>query len=226
MRFTQCPPPDLTPWERGGIDRLWTETRALNPAAFDGPLVVALGTDRVGPGPSAVRWATMTYRYRALRRLRPAGQVPGSLFVTALVPTGSGLVIGRGSPVTAAPGRWTLPGGTAEPPPAGEPLDTEVLRRHAARELAEETGVRLDAERLRLRGVTRGRRFGSLGFHLLAPVTPSARVRHLHAGSCPVGGGTVPELDGIALVPAAGRAIAPGPSADHLAQTVDRYFTR
>lgn len=225
MRFTQCPPPDLTPWERGGIDRLWTETRALNPAAFDGPLVVALGTDRVGPGPSAVRWATMTYRYRALRRLRPAGQVPGSLFVTALVPTGSGLVIGRGSPVTAAPGRWTLPGGTAEPPPAGNPWTRRCCGGTPPVNWPRRRGATRRGKTA-VAGVTRGRRFGSLGFHLLAPVTPSARVRHLHAGSCPVGGGTVPELDGIALVPAAGRAIAPGPSADHLAQTVDRYFTR
>jgi hypothetical protein len=48
--FAELPAPVLSPWERGEVDRLWAETKARNPAAFDGPLVASLGVD---PPPSA-----------------------------------------------------------------------------------------------------------------------------------------------------------------------------
>ncbi|MFC9705698.1 NUDIX hydrolase [Streptomyces sp. NPDC056943] len=225
--FVELPPPALSPQERGEVDRLWAETKSNNPTTFDGPLVASLGIDLTGPGPSVVRWARMTYRHRALRKLRPAEEVPGSVFVTVLLPTEAGLVVGRGSPTTAAPGRWSLPGGSAEPPAAGRPLDMASLRRHAARELAEELGVPASDEELRLCGLTRGTRFGSLGFHFLAPPVPSALVRRRHAALAvtETERGVVPELDEIAFVPSAERAVRLGPGADYLHQVLGQYFS-
>ncbi|CAL9335896.1 hypothetical protein SUDANB6_00166 [Streptomyces sp. enrichment culture] len=224
--LVEHPPPVLSPWERREVDRLWSRTTARNPTAFDGPLVVSLGLGRPDPGRLTVRWARMTYRHRALRQLRPAGGVPGSVFVTVLLPTEAGLVVGRGSPTTAAPGRWTLPGGTAEPPPPGQPLDVDSLRRHAARELAEEVGIHLVADELRLRYLTRGRRFGSLGFHFLAPPVPGALVRHRHAGlGASAAGRDAVELDELSLVATAGHATRLGPCADYLPHVLDRYFS-
>ncbi|WP_053649655.1 MULTISPECIES: NUDIX hydrolase [unclassified Streptomyces] len=207
------------------MDRLWEETTARNPATFDGPLVACLGVDRPGAGELVVRWAPMPYRCRALRRLRPPAQVPGSVFVTVLVPTEDGLLVGRGSPATAAPGRWGLPGGAVEPPPAGAPLDTAELHRHAARELVEETGIRIAEEELRLWALTRSDRFGSLGFHFLCPRTSSALVRRLHTDLSAVQAGhdAGPELDEIAFVASAAAAGRLGPAADYLPQVLDRY---
>jgi 8-oxo-dGTP pyrophosphatase MutT (NUDIX family) len=131
----------------------------------------------------------MTYRHQALRQLRPAEEVPGSVFVTVLLPTEGGLA--------------------------------------AARELAEELGIRVADEELRLWGLTRGTRFGSLGFHVLAPPVPSALVRRRHADltvsetEC----GDVPELDKIAFVLSAEQAAGLGSGADYLHQVLAQYFS-
>ncbi|GAA3398519.1 NUDIX hydrolase [Streptomyces roseoviridis] len=221
--FTECPLPALSPEERREVDRLWARTIAGNPATFDGPLVGSLGLDRPAPGRCVVRWARMTYRHRALREIRPAEDVPGSVFVTVLLPTDEGLVVGRGSAATAAPGRWTLPGGAAEPPAAGLPLDLATLRRHAVRELAEELGLRVPDSAPRLWALTRQPRFGSLGFHFLAPPVPAALVRRHHAALVAAGSadGAGPELDAIAFLSAP--RTAAGPEADYLPQLLDRY---
>ncbi|MFF0433713.1 NUDIX hydrolase [Streptomyces sp. NPDC004327] len=239
--FVEHPAPVLTPGERTGVDRLWAETTARNPAAFDGQVVASLGVERHAAGPLVVRWAAVPYRMRGLRALRAAERVPGSLFVTVLLPCEGdgeeggevGLVVGRGSAATAAPGRWTLPGGAVEPPPAGQALDMTALRGHAARELVEETGVEVPGEKLEPWGLTRGRRFGSLGFHFLAPPLPKALVRSTHAAlahapaplSAPGGDAAAePELDALAFVPSSAAAERLGPGADYLPQLLDRYF--
>lgn len=227
VTFVEHAPPVLTPRERREVDRLWAETTRRNPAAFDGRVVASLGVERRGAGPVVVRWAAVSYRMRGLRSVRAAERVPGSVFVTVLLPSEDGLVVGRGSAATAAPGRWTLPGGAVEPPVAGAALDMTALRGHAARELVEETGVEVPDERLELWGLTRGRRFGSLGFHFLAPRLPGALVRRRHAalvragGDAP-GGGEV-ELDTLAFVPSPAAAERLGPGADYLPQVLDRY---
>ncbi|MET8504846.1 NUDIX hydrolase [Streptomyces sp. NPDC004787] len=228
--FVECPPPPLSAEERRAVDLHWAAVTAANPAAFDGPVVASLGLDRPAPGRTALRWARMSYRHRALRELRPAEAVPGSVYVTVLQPTEEGLVLGRGAHTTAAPGRWGLPGGSAEPPAAGSPLELSLLRRHAAVELAEEVGLTVQESALRLWGLTRGVCFGSVGFHFLAPEAPAARVRRCHAALVKEerARGQVPELDVVAFTgPAAGaRPSGPavsGPYADYLPQLLARY---
>lgn len=153
--------------------------------------------------------------------------VPGSVFVTVLMPTEAGLVVGRGSPATAAAGNWTLPGGSVEPPADGHPLDAGALRRDAVRELTEEIGIRIPDEEVRLFAVTRGRRFGSLGFHFLAPPVTRALVLRRHAGlvAAETGRGAGPELDEVAFVASPAEADRLGPGADHLRQVLHRYVS-
>ncbi|MGW4158220.1 NUDIX domain-containing protein [Streptomyces sp. NPDC004788] len=226
ITFVEHAAPVLTPRERSEVDRIWAETTARNPAAFDGRVVASLGVERRGAEPLVVRWAAVSYRMRGLRSLRAAERVPGSVFVTVLLPAEDGLVVGRGSTATAAPGRWTLPGGAVEPPVAGEALDMTALRGHAARELVEETGVEVPDAQLELWGLTRGRRFGSLGFHFLAPPLPGALVRRRHAALARTlgTGGTEVELDTLAFVRSTAAAERLGPGADYLPQVLDRYF--
>ncbi|MFF9197647.1 NUDIX hydrolase [Streptomyces sp. NPDC014779] len=228
--FVECPPPPLSAEERRAVDRHWAAATAANPATFDGPVVAALGLDRSAPGRTALRWARMSYRHRALRELRPPAAVPGSVYVTVLQPTEEGLVLGRGAHTTAAPGRWSLPGGGAEPPGPGSPLELSLLRRHAAVELAEEVGLVVAESALRLWGLTRGTRFGSIGFHFLAPEVPAARVRRCHAALVAEerSRGLVPELDVLAFTGPAADArrsgpAASGPYADYLPGLLARY---
>ncbi|WP_318210228.1 NUDIX domain-containing protein [Streptomyces sp. SJL17-1] len=225
ISFVEHPLPALTPWEQGEVDRLWADTKARTPTTFDGPLIASLGIDLPAPGVLVARWARLSYRHRALRVLRPPEDVPGSVFVTVLLPTERGLVVGRGAPTTAAPGRWTLPGGSVEPPADGHPLDGQAVRRDAARELAEELGVRIADEELRLFAVTRGRRFGSLGFHFLAPPVACALVlgRYAELVAVETGRGGGPELDVVAFVSSVAEAQRLGPGADYLPQVLRRY---
>lgn len=225
VTFVEQPPPTLSAWEQGEVDRIWQETTARNPAVFDGPLVGSLGVDLPMSCQLVASWARMTYRHRALRQLRPPEHVPGAVFVTVLLPTESGLAIGRGSSTTATPGRWSLPGGSAEPPPAGHALELEGLRQHAVRELAEELGIHMSEEELRLWTITRGRRFGSLGFHFLAPPVSSAFVRRRHGdlAACESDHGIGPELDEVAFVSSSTEATRLGPGADYLPHVLDRY---
>lgn len=206
------------------MDRFWEESVARQPALFDGPAVACIAVEDAG-AELVLSWARVTYRYRALRRLDTCSWLPASVFVTVLQPVeDGGLIIGRSSGSTASPGRWALPGGSAEPPGEGETLDLAALRRHAAQELVEEIGVVADPQDMAVWGVTRGE-FGNVGVHFLAPPAPAALVlkHHEALAEAEVARGTGPELDQLAVVRTEQDVTGLGHYADFLPQVVTRY---
>ncbi|MFD0418319.1 NUDIX domain-containing protein [Streptomyces sp. NPDC127108] len=229
VRLVETPAPEPPPWERLAMDRLWDEAVLANPSLFDGPVAACAGLTREGPHGVVITWARTTYRRYALRWVPGATARLPALFVDVVQPTGDGrLLVGRMGRSTSAPGRWLLPGGSMEPPTDGRVLDVAALRGHAARELAEETGVESAPEELRLWLVTRGAH-GGVGVLFLAPPLPAALLRERFAAlvSAETARGREPELDRIALVGSrAELAELTGPHADladYLEPVVTRY---
>jgi len=224
LRLVEAEIPSLPPEVRAGMDRTWDRAVRAKPALFDGPAVACLGLERE-EDTLLLRWARVSYRYRALRRVPGAPWLPTSVFVTVLQPTDEGtLVVGRPSGWTAEPGRWTLPGGGAEPPADGAELGVPGLRGHAARELFEETGIKVVPDDLNLFAVSRGRH-GSIGVHFLAPRLPEQLVLDHHARLCEaeIAGGGEPELDRLATVGSEAETVALGRVFDYLPPLVARF---
>ncbi|MFE5488964.1 NUDIX domain-containing protein [Streptomyces virginiae] len=224
LQLTEEEEPRLSPSDEAARDRVWEKAVQANPALFDGPVVACAGlehTDLV----LRLSWVRVTYRHYALRRVPGATALP-SLFVNVLQPTDDGRVlVARMSSSTAAPSRWQLPGGSVEPPQAGEGLGESDLAGQAARELFEELGVDADAEVLRLWAVTRGEN-GSVGLTYRAPALsePAVRAAFAAAAAAERAQGREPELDDIALVSAPRELeYLSGPHADYLEPLVRRF---
>lgn len=226
LRLEEAEAPPLSPEDRQAVDQAWNETVRANPALFDGPGVACVGTEWDGPHDLLLRWARVTYRRYALGRFPVLTAWLPSLFVNVVQPTDDGRVLAvRMSPSTASPGRWQLPGGSAEPPEPQRTLDEAALRRHAALELVEETGVDVRPEDLRLWVVTRGED-RSVGLMFLAPPQPERVIRERFEAMTAAEHalGQTPELDRIAMVgsPADLSPLA-GPHVDYLKPVVHRY---
>ncbi|MEU2428428.1 NUDIX domain-containing protein [Streptomyces sp. NPDC007861] len=220
--------PPLPPQDAEARDRLWDMAVRANPTLFDGPVVACGGLERTGPRILRLSWVPVTYRHYALRRVPGATALP-SLFVNVVQPTDDGRVLAaRMSPTTAAPGRWQLPGGSVEPPHDGAVLDESALAGQAARELAEELGIGVAAEDLKLWVVTRGEN-RSVGLTYLAPALPEATLRADFAAAAAAEReqGREPELTDIALLHSPDElADLVGPHADYLEPIVRRYARR
>ncbi|MEV6396034.1 NUDIX domain-containing protein [Streptomyces sp. NPDC051907] len=229
LRLAEAPAPSLSPADRQAMNRAWDEAVRANPSLFDGPAAACAGLDWDGPHSLVLAWARTTYRLYALRLVPGATSWLPSLFVCVVQPTDDGrLLAGRMGSSTAAPGRWQLPGGSVEPPAAHAALDTAALRRHAARELVEETGVETPPGDLALWLVTRGGN-GSVGVLFLAPPRPASLLRERFSAlvSSETAQGRDPELDRIAFVRTpADLAGLDGPLVDYLAPVVRRYAER
>ncbi|MFJ4935744.1 NUDIX hydrolase [Streptomyces pseudovenezuelae] len=227
LRLVEVAPPVVPAWARTAMDREWDTVVLANPAFFDGPVAVCAGLSRETPDTLLVSWSRATYRYFALRRV-PGATVRRSLFVSVVQPTEDGRVlVGRMSSATAAPGCRQFPGGSVEPPTGDEPLDEHALRRHAAVELAEETGVDLPAADLTRCLVTHGED-GQVGVHYLAPPVPASLLHDRFEAlvAAETARGHAPEFDRITLVgsPAELPDLA-GPHVTHL-EPVVRWTSR
>ncbi|MET9611730.1 NUDIX hydrolase [Kitasatospora indigofera] len=235
LDLVETAPPHVSAADRLAVDRIWERDAAANPALFDGPVIVCTGLDQQ-PGRLVLSWAPLSYRYRGLHQLPGTPWKPAAVFVTVLQPvTGGGLVVGREGASTAHPGRWQLPGGSVEPPLDGQHLDFEALRRHAARELAEEIGLESDPDSLRLWAVSRGEH-GNIGVHLAAMPVPEEVVRRRHQSLlASMAGCAEPELEEIEMVDSPAQLAALGPTVDYLhpalawwaapAQASDRWLS-
>ncbi|MFE3325462.1 NUDIX hydrolase [Streptomyces sp. NPDC059176] len=223
--FTEGRPPRLSIEHRRAMDRAWSEAVEANPNLFDGPVVACTGLEGEGSDTLVLSWARASYRYRALRVV-PGAPPVASVFVGVVQPSDDGrLLVGRMSSSTVVPGRIQLPGGSMEPPGQGEPLDVAGLRRHAARELVEETGVDTPAEDLALWCVTRGE-YGNVGFLFRAPSRPPAELHERFSAlvSAETAHGHQPEFDRILLVRSAAELVGvPGPRMDYLETVVRRH---
>ncbi|MFJ8471109.1 NUDIX hydrolase [Kitasatospora sp. NPDC094011] len=208
------------------MDRVWAKAVRANPELFDGPAVVCTASGYDGDT-LVLSWAPVTYRRFALRRVPGAPQV-SSVFVTVAQPTDAGgLVVGRMSASTAAPGRWQLPGGNVEPPSGTGVLDEPELRRQACRELAEEVGVHAAPKDLTLWAITRGEN-GNIGVHFEAPPLPQRTVRERYEELVQVedAAGRTPELDRITVVDGDSATELEGPHVDYLDALLHRYAGR
>ncbi|WP_431995296.1 NUDIX hydrolase [Streptomyces griseoflavus] len=223
LRLVEEPPFRLSPEDRRAMDAAWAAAVHANPTLFDGPVAGCTAVEREEPRVLVLNWVRATYRYYVLRRVPGAGVRLPSLFVAVAQPSTDGrLLVGRMAPWTTSPGRWQLPGGSVEPPPEGELLDQDVLRRHAARELAEETGIDLPDDRLTLWQVTRGEN-GSVGVLFRAPPRPAPWLyeRFGILTSAERALGREPELDRIVLAGAA--TDLTGRQVPYLAPVLDRH---
>ncbi|MFB6617686.1 NUDIX domain-containing protein [Streptomyces sp. NPDC056367] len=225
LRLAQGEAPELRPEHLAARDRVWDAAVRANPALFDGPVAACAELRWENPHTLFLRWAAVTYRHYALRRVPGAAALP-SLFVNAVQPTDDGrALVVRMSPSTAAPGRWQLPGGSVEPPGGGAVLDEVVLRGQAGRELAEETGVDVKPDELRLWTVTRGEN-GSIGLTYLAAARPEAELRERFAAvvAAELAEGREPELDELAFVRSPDQlAGLAGPHVDYLEPIIRHY---
>ncbi|GAA3428096.1 hypothetical protein GCM10018953_52790 [Streptosporangium nondiastaticum] len=226
LRLVEIPAPPVPPGERAAMDRAWDEAVRANPSFFDGPVAASAGLEWEGPRSAVLTWARITYRRYALRLVPGATARLPPLFVSIAQPTDDGrLLVGRMSSSTAAPGRWQPPGGSAEPPEDSGSLDTAALARHAARELAEETGLDTAPDEMTLRSIVHGEE-GDVGVLFLAPPRPEPLLRERFAAlvAAETALGREPELDRIALVRSpAELARLGGTQVDYLEPIVRRY---
>ncbi|WP_229928984.1 NUDIX domain-containing protein [Kitasatospora xanthocidica] len=227
IRLVETPAPSLPASERAALDRVWAQAVRADPGLFDGPAVACTGLTPDGPDILVLHWAPVGYRLFALRLVPGATTRVSSLYVAVVQPADDGrILVGRSPDSATRPGRWCLPGGCAEPPPPGDPLDPCALRRHAARELNEETGVFTSPDELTRWLLVRGDH-GNVGVLHLAPSRPAVELtaRHAELYAAHRSLGTEPELDRIALVGSPAEAAAlPGPQADHLAPVLRRLL--
>ncbi|GAA3602315.1 hypothetical protein GCM10022223_17610 [Kineosporia mesophila] len=226
--FVETAAPELSAEHRTAMNAHWHEAAQANAALFDGPVAAVTGVrDDVG-GRIEVSWARTTYRRHALRRV-PGAPTLSWLFAAVVQPTPAGVLLGRMAAWTASgPGQWVLPGGSMEPPEAGQAMNEELIRRHAARELREETGLTVEPGHLERWALVRSAQ-GNVGFVYHAPPQPEAIVRRCFSGHIrrEREHGEQAELTGVAFVGGPQQLEElDGPAAVSVPPLLSRYWQR
>jgi 8-oxo-dGTP pyrophosphatase MutT (NUDIX family) len=202
----------------------WAAATRANPALFDGPIVLAttLGWDGAR---CSIRYVASSYSKYVWMRKVGAMVEPrvGSLYVSALAITADGyLLTGRMSASTSTPGRIQLPGGNIEPDPAG--LTEPMARASAAEELAEETGLVVDATALALTHAICSEDSADVG--VLYTTTLASTLREVEQRFLAHSRGKDNEFDQlVAFTRARGTPReAPGPCVDYLPAVITEAF--
>ena len=179
VQFDEVPGPASSLEVLAAVDSAWDEMVRAIPTLFDGPVVLCSDFRQISPR-LKVSWSGATYRYRTVRQI-PSASALSSVFVRVLQPAPDGrMLMGCMSASTSSPGLIQFPGGNLEPPPLGQEITTTTLRRHAAAELTEETGIDAAPDDLALWLVARTSD-GNVGFFFLAPSLPAEFIRQRHA---------------------------------------------
>jgi 8-oxo-dGTP pyrophosphatase MutT (NUDIX family) len=202
----------------------WATAARANPALFDGPIVLATALGWDGARCSIGYVASSYSKYVWTRNVGArAGPHVGALYASVLAITADGyLLTGRMSAHTSTPGRIQLPGGNIEPHPAG--LTEPVARATAAQELAEETGVALDATALALTHVIRSEDSADVGvLYATTLVSTLSEVEQRFLAHTSGGGNEFDQLVAFTRGRGAARE-APGPSVDYLAAVIAEAF--
>lgn len=143
----EVPCPALDEGRQLSVRDEWRRASSRNSALFCGPVAGALDVRRSTRNTELV-WCETTFdRYLARRSRDRAARSAGlaALFVSAAVrfPEG-GLLLVRAAPGTSNAGTWMLPGGAVS---LAELRSASTLATEAARELSEETGLRVERHR-------------------------------------------------------------------------------
>ncbi|MGH1553366.1 NUDIX hydrolase [Streptomyces sp. L7] len=228
LRLVESAAPRLTPEERLAMNRAWDDLVRVNLELLRraGRGVRGSGTGGpVRPGRVLGQNDVPTFRPCDASPATPRRCRPSSPPV--LQPADDGrLLVGRMSNSTAAPDVGNCRADPSNSSGRGRPPDSpRALRRHAARELAEEAGIDTPPEDLTYWNVTRAGN-GSIGVLFRAPSLPEARLRERfeEVVAAETAQGREPELNRIALI--ASTAQLPdlaGPHADYLEPIVRRY---
>lgn len=141
----------------------WAEYSRDRPTLFNGAMVACeshvLSADRT----MQINWFRTCYAHYLIRRapafkLQPARSIYASV---VLVSETGRIAVGEMAATTASPGRLQLPGGNIESDNTG--LSLEVCRAAASRELAEEVGLDVAPQQLRLWRVKIGGEHDDIG---------------------------------------------------------------
>ncbi len=153
VRGEPIPVPDA---QEAAVAASWRTALERNPSLFNGPLVSPLSAC-VSDGVCAVRWHHSDFAHYLFSRQNrdlPSVAAVGALFVSVVVPTmDGGLVVGRMSRQTSAPGVIQLPGGGVSIDPDQTEISQRDLTATAIQEASEELGITLDPAGLRISGV-------------------------------------------------------------------------
>jgi 8-oxo-dGTP pyrophosphatase MutT (NUDIX family) len=214
----------FTPTSERRCAEHWTAAVGANPALFDGPIVLATGLGWTDERCS-IRYVTSSYsKYFWISNVDAmVDPRAGSLYASVLAMTADGyLLTGRMSAETSTPGRIQLPGGNIEPRAAG--LTEAVSRATAAQELAEETGIAIDATALTLTHVISSEDSADVGVLYSTKLASTlSEVKRQFLAHTRAGNNEFNQL--VAFIRGRGSACeAPGPYVDYLPAVIAEAF--
>lgn len=155
LTFTEIRPEPLSVADERARAAHWEQASLANPALFDGRLLLATGAASVD-GAFEVSYFESSFSHYLWSRAAGNRSYAGALYASVMGVSADGhLIAGRMGDATSTPQRVQLPGGNVERAD-GAAVTLDTARAVAGRELAEETGLGLAFDELRLTHVKTG----------------------------------------------------------------------